>query len=69
MQVIEQSYKDKVKMYMKCTKMELITMLLSCHDIMNKSQVFTIDQLSDKFKQDIKELDPYSPHAKWITTQ
>lgn len=31
MQVVEQTYEEKVAMYMKCTKKELIAMLIQCN--------------------------------------
>ncbi len=35
LQIIEQTYEEKVKMYMKCTKKELIQMLLENQRILN----------------------------------
>lgn len=31
MKIIEQTYDEKVKMYMKCKKIELIDMLIECN--------------------------------------
>ena len=33
--IVEMTKEEKVKMYMKCTKMELIEMLINCNDILD----------------------------------
>jgi hypothetical protein len=35
MQIIEQTYEEKVKMYMKLSKKELTQMLIHCNDIID----------------------------------
>jgi hypothetical protein len=35
MQIIEQTYEEKMAMYMKCTKKELAEMLINCNDILS----------------------------------
>ena len=32
--IVEQTYEEKVAMYKKCTKKELISMLLECHRLL-----------------------------------
>ena len=34
MQVVEQTYEEKMKMYMKCTKKQLCEMLIECNRIL-----------------------------------
>ena len=35
MQVVEQTHDEKVAMYMKCTKKQLIEMLIECHRLLD----------------------------------
>ncbi len=39
MQIVEQTHDEKIKMYMKCTKTELIQMLIQCNKHLSKTKV------------------------------
>lgn len=78
LQIVEQTKEEKMAMYMKLPKKQIAEMLINCNDIITAlTQVKNCsisavsgrsEQLSDSLQDQIKrgELDPYSPHAKWI---
>lgn len=44
MQIVEQTYEEKLAMYMKCTKKELAQMLIQCNEIIHKNLPQTVVQ-------------------------
>ena len=79
MQVIEQTHDEKVKMYMKCTKLKLAEMLIECNRIltarMEAKNITSNYVLADSTKTDneteiidayMKEARKYYPKKKQI---
>jgi argonaute-like protein implicated in RNA metabolism and viral defense len=50
MQVIDLSYDEKVDMYMKLSKKELIEMLINCNDILSKSEKSSYEKINKSEK-------------------
>jgi hypothetical protein len=53
MQIIEQTDEEKVAMYMKCKKKQLVEMLLQCNKLIDS--VFPILTYSDYYEEKPKE--------------
>lgn len=58
MQIVEQTHEEKVKMYMKCSKKELIAMLIECNRIIS-SRPLTFSVSSDAINP--IEVHPFEP--------
>jgi hypothetical protein len=62
MQIVEQSDEEKMKMYMKCTKKELASMLIECNRILSNIKPQITYQESDLcghvFIQDMNSTSP-----------